>query len=535
MSRGDTSDPAGTPEQRSDLPKGQWGQGGQTSRSRTEWTAAELMAVEFPPARWAVPGVVPDGCTLLSGQPKIGKSWLALGLAVAVASGCPALGRLDVGAASPVLYLALEDTGPRLQDRLRTVLAGEPAPGDLTLWTECPPLAVGGEALIGQWLADHTDARLVVVDVLARVRRPVAVHGSAYEADYRAITDLKRLGDEYGVAVVVVHHTRQAGADDWMDTVSGTNGLVGAADTVMVLRRARGDADAGLHLTGRDIADAEHALRFAGGTWTLLDGPALEHLVAETRATILADLRQQPGRGPSSVADTTGLPAELTKKTMQRMATDGQLTRDRRGRYTVPDSDVPPVPPVPSAGQDGSGVSPELSPPPELSPLRGGRQTTDDKPASIEQRALQLVGDQLGAVPLSTRLPPRRRTPTRLAERRLHTPPSAPASSTARLRTAARAAGRASSRTRTASRPASSAQPCRRTHDGRGAAVPRDRTGEPIDERDVDGHGCVRGWLPGHTPHDDDPRPCLRCRPWLRERRPPTRDELDDFRREASR
>ena len=100
--------------------------------SRTSWTAAELMAAVFPEPRWAVPGIVAEGVTVLAGAPKAGKSWLGLGLGLACATGGKALGSIDVDA-GPALYLALEDTGLRLQTRLRLVLGEDPAPTTLTL------------------------------------------------------------------------------------------------------------------------------------------------------------------------------------------------------------------------------------------------------------------------------------------------------------------------------------------------------------------------------------------------------------------
>ncbi|MEJ7703487.1 MAG: AAA family ATPase [Geodermatophilaceae bacterium] len=110
---------------------------------RTSWTAAELMACDFPEPRWAVPGIIAEGLTLLAGAPKVGKSWLALGLGIAVATGGKALGALDV-TAGDVLYLALEDPPRRLQERLAKVLAHSPAPSRLTLSIACEPIPAGG-------------------------------------------------------------------------------------------------------------------------------------------------------------------------------------------------------------------------------------------------------------------------------------------------------------------------------------------------------------------------------------------------------
>jgi hypothetical protein len=149
---------------------------------------------------------------------------------------------------------------------------------------------------------------------------------------------------------------RKAASEDFLEAVSGTNGLAGAADATLVLKRPRGEADGVLYITGRDVDEAEHALRFAPetGTWALIDGPALDYAVSATRAAILRHLRARPGDGLRGVADATGIGYETVKKTCQRMAADGQLTTDTTGRYRPADTpgtgtpeSVPGVPGVP--------------------------------------------------------------------------------------------------------------------------------------------------------------------------------------------
>lgn len=316
------------------------------ARIRTSWTAADIMAMEFTPPKWAVPGVLSEGCNLLCGPPKVGKSWMSLGLGLDVAMGGKAFGAIDVDP-GPVLYLALEDTARRLQNRLGKVLAGRPAPAGLTLATECPPLPQGGDQAIAAWLDRNRDARMVIIDVFAKLRGNSAPGASAYDADYAAVGRAKKVADDYGVAFVLVHHVRKAGSEDFLTEVSGTNGLAGAADATLVLKRARNQGDGVLHVTGRDVDEAEYALSFDPdkGAWLMLDGPAEDHQVGETRAKILRWLRQAPGSGPKAVADGTELPYDLAKKTCQRMLADGQLAADTGGRYRVPG--VPAVPAVP--------------------------------------------------------------------------------------------------------------------------------------------------------------------------------------------
>jgi hypothetical protein len=325
------------------------------AKLRTSWTADELMATDFPPVRWAVPGLIAEGVNLLAGPPKVGKSWLSLGLALSVAAGVPALGSVEVEA-GPVLYLALEDTGRRLKSRIGKLLDGRRAPDGLTLSTTCPPLPEGGAAAIADWLQRNPAARLVVIDVFAKVRGRAMSTVSAYDADYAALGYVKALADRYGVAVVVVHHVRKMASEDFLEAISGTNGLAGAADAALVLRRPRGEADGILSITGRDVDEAEHALRFTAhnGAWTLLDGPAGDYAMSGHRAAIMRFLRTNPGRGPKTIAEATGISYETVKKTCQRMNADGQLAADTGGRYRVPDepgttapASVPGVPGVP--------------------------------------------------------------------------------------------------------------------------------------------------------------------------------------------
>ncbi|MYS50427.1 AAA family ATPase [Streptomyces sp. SID6013] len=310
-------------------------------RPRTAWTADQLMAAHFPEPKWAVPGILAEGVNVLAGPPKVGKSWLSLGLGLSVAAGGKAFDSVPVEG-GPVLYLALEDTPRRLQTRMGKLLGGQPAPAGLTLVTECPPFPQGGTEAIAQWLERNPDARMVVIDVFAKMRGQAPAGVSAYDADYVAVGYAKRLADHYGVAVVLVHHVRKAGSEDFLTEVSGTNGIAGAADATLVLKRARGQADGILHVTGRDVDEAEYALSFqpASGAWYLLDGPVSDHTVSDTRATILRYVRAHPGAKPKDMAgELPHVGIDTIRRTCNRMADAGQLSKDPSGRY-YPDTET---------------------------------------------------------------------------------------------------------------------------------------------------------------------------------------------------
>jgi hypothetical protein len=339
---------------------------------RTSWDAQELMSMRFPEPRWAVPGVVCEGVTLLAGPPKVGKSWLALGLALDIAAGHPALGSIPVDP-GPVLYLALEDTPRRLQSRMRTVLADRDAPDGLTLSIACPPMPAGGAEQIAAWLEDNPSARLVVIDVFAKVRGTPPPGVAAYDADYAAMSRIKRVADHYGVAVLLIHHVRKQGSEDFLATVSGTHGLAGAADAVLVLERARARADGVLHITGRDVDETDLAMAFdpAAGAWRVLDGPAEDYQLRDGRAVVMRFLRANPGSRPKVIAEALRLDPAAVRQTCRRMTEAGQLRVTPSGQYHPADQ------PNSAAGDvSDSGDTPGLIP---ASPLSLRHSTGPDQ------------------------------------------------------------------------------------------------------------------------------------------------------------
>jgi ribosomal protein S27AE len=234
-------------------------------------SAKEIARKEFRPMRYAVERLVGEGTTLLVGNPKSGKSWASLALAIAIASERgKAFGELRCEHGD-VCYLALEDTFPRIQARMEKILGGSPAPEGLEFFCEWPPLNHGGLQLLEEWLSEHPNARLVVIDTLQRIRANVGADKGGYANDYAEMAAIKKVADKYGVSFLIIHHTRKGASEDPFLRVSGTQGIMGSADTTLILDRDHGNLGAVLHCTGRDVKDAKLDLIWNPNccSWTL--------------------------------------------------------------------------------------------------------------------------------------------------------------------------------------------------------------------------------------------------------------------------
>jgi RecA-family ATPase len=298
--------------------------------------APDLLARHFEPLRVIIDGFVVEGLTLVAGQPKSGKSWLALYWAVCVANDRPAFGSIAVDAGD-VLFLGLEDSARRLRQRL--VDMGQTAAATssrLLLITKWPGLSKGCcEEIVG-WLEAVPNPRLVVVDVLAKVRDDGDVE-SMYQADYRALTQLHAIASDYHVAILVIHHTRKTDpGDDPFNAVSGSNGLTGCADTTMILRRDFATENgARLYLRGRDLDENETAIERDAKrhSWTIVGNAAAVAAKSQREAIMLQLRASNRPMSPSEIADLTGRPNASIRKEMLRMEQRGEIRKVGRGMY----------------------------------------------------------------------------------------------------------------------------------------------------------------------------------------------------------
>jgi phage/plasmid primase-like uncharacterized protein len=241
-------------------------------------TAQEIMETVYPPIKWAVEGIIPEGLTIIAGRPKFGKSWMMLGLCYAVANGLPAwdYGRTKKGS---VYGLFLEDSYRRIQDRMKSMEGYfDTFPPNLHIFTDFPRIGSGFIRELERLIKADKNTGVVIVDTLQKVR-PKSAGGkrNLYQAEYEDFERLQKVAIYYGIPIIAIHHTRKGGhgkESNPMDEMSGSTGIQGVADTLIVCSR---DGDKGkMYVTGREVNEEEYPMQFnkRNMTWKVFNPDA---------------------------------------------------------------------------------------------------------------------------------------------------------------------------------------------------------------------------------------------------------------------
>ena len=232
--------------------------------------AETLLSTPMSKTMFIVDGLISQGVNVISGASKIGKSWLMLWLGLQVAQGNSVWGLPTLQC--DVLYLSLEDTQRRIKDRLYNLT--DSAPDNLYFAVTSGLIGGGLEEQITDFLTEHPATKLVIIDTLQKVRDSKGSAGKAgmYGNDYDDISSIKRIADGFNIAVLLVHHLRKLqDSDDPFNDVSGSTGIIGAADTNFILRRKRSGNAATLLVSGRDVEYQELTLQFNDLVWELVE------------------------------------------------------------------------------------------------------------------------------------------------------------------------------------------------------------------------------------------------------------------------
>jgi hypothetical protein len=295
----------------------------------------DIMARTFAPINWVVPGYISEGFLVLAGRQKLGKTWLAIDMALAVATGGAAIGSI-MCEQGDVLYIDMENGPRRIQSRINTLFPDERNRPDLSRleWvTEAPQLDAGFVNELERWRQSVPEPRFAIIDVLQRIKPPGSMARNAYENDYSTWAPLQHWATSHGIAVLGLHHTKKGGAEDPLEALSGSNGLGACADTTLVL-----DSDQNgktLYVRGRDVEEKETALIFAGGFWSIL-GEASAVRRSDERIGIIAVLTDHgEAMTPAEISTATGKTSLNVRQLLFKMAKAGEVHKAGKGRYWV--------------------------------------------------------------------------------------------------------------------------------------------------------------------------------------------------------
>lgn len=311
-------------------------------------SVADLLAQEFPVLDWIVPDVIPDGCHLVIAAPKIGKSLLTLGLAIACANGTEAFGAIKV-ARRPVLLIDLESGDRRLASRL-DAFGVTTVPDTFQFHTD----AETALAVLREFLQRHKGrSPLVILDTLSEVMTMKPRDLAPMLHEKRTLQPIQTLcSTDPGASVLIVHHNRKEKSGDSVDSSSGTHGLTGAVDGIFVLDRPdRQQPEATLIRNSRDIEDAVYGMTLKGVQWTF-DGRSAgaARLAAEARRTqerierqgqvghrMLALLKEHGPLTPAEAYELYDGDAKIqtVRNALNRLAFRNLASKDSAGHYTA--------------------------------------------------------------------------------------------------------------------------------------------------------------------------------------------------------
>jgi hypothetical protein len=296
---------------------------------KVRWTADELLVAQFPPIRWVIPQYFPEGLVFITGRPKVGKSWLALQLVHAVASG----GRVfdqDVIKA-PALYLAFEDSARRLQKRMKE--QSWPAYTQADFYTEWDPLDQGGLIPLKEVLV-REGYRLVIIDTLSRALSARPDQNNVGDMTI-VLSTLQRLAlDQRAMIGLIDHHTKPRGTTpDPVDDILGSTGKGAVADVAAGLYRERGKKGATLHIVGRDLdGDQRLALEWDPqfSNWKYL-GNADEVAQHSRQAAILEAIRLRGGSATTTyLAEYLDMAKSNISRELGELVKDGKLVLGKK-------------------------------------------------------------------------------------------------------------------------------------------------------------------------------------------------------------
>ena len=226
-----------------------------------------------------IDGVLSDGLAIMAGDSKIGKSWMVLWMCLQISKGEPVWGLPT--RKTDVVYLALEDREWRVQQRMQDLT--DTPPDNLHFGFSCGQLGAELESQIEDVLKDYPSTGLLFIDTLQMVRDNASAKVNAYAQDYKDLSSLKKIADNHGICIFVVHHTRkERDGGNIFNDMTGSTGIMGVADTGMILRKEdRFGDNATLCITGRDVEEKKLKMQMCGVKWEITEELSADDLRKE--------------------------------------------------------------------------------------------------------------------------------------------------------------------------------------------------------------------------------------------------------------
>ncbi|MBL1121407.1 MAG: hypothetical protein D8M26_00795 [Ignavibacteriae bacterium] len=304
-------------------------------------TARELQKMDLPPIRWVIKNLLPEGLSILAARPKTGKSFLAQNISLSITRGAKALAFFETEQSS-VLYIALEDNFRRIQDRINNIIQNEiekVAPDNLYYLEEnkdLPKINDGGIEELQKLIIDEPEIKLIIVDTLGRtIADKRRNDNNSYRADYEIASKLQEFAIQNHICVLLIHHTKKVQEEDVFNEISGTSGITGAMDTMLVLKK-KGKSGK-LYVTGRDVKDVEYNLIFDETIccWNVVE----EEINTTAERKEIYDLIKSSGREMKTgeIAELLGKTVPNVSKMLGKMLKDGLVATEKTGYYFIPE------------------------------------------------------------------------------------------------------------------------------------------------------------------------------------------------------
>ena len=314
-------------------------------------SADELQSKEFPPIKWAVDGVIPEGLTILAGDPKAGKSLMAVDVCSAIASGVEAFGNRSCVKGTCV-YISLEDPPRRVKARIQQ---------QCDLWPETFKLVSGGIPQLGPSFYDVFDEmlimwpslRAIIIDTMAFII-PSKPHGTSdYDHYYKHMDPLHRWSIENQIAVVLITHlTKSKGqeGDNPFSRIIGSVAIQGTSDAMILLRKNHAKRsilnpelpDGFLTIEGRELGSDNLALDFDTEAlkWSIIREAEVADETINPNWILISGVLKGEKKGPTEITRETKLNQSTVKSCLRRMKA-ANLVESEGGKYHLVGDNLP--------------------------------------------------------------------------------------------------------------------------------------------------------------------------------------------------